>query len=135
MWRNSISLMAFACLAACTTDKEHLLPAGSASMMDVWNRQTGEATGSLAGRRILDARLALRRPVIEPFEAHAWSRDSANEIDAQFKRLPNPDLVMFVFPHLAGANSAPIPGYSTVFPMYSRVQYAMPGERTGGEEE
>ncbi|HFO6519268.1 TPA: TIGR03751 family conjugal transfer lipoprotein, partial [Escherichia coli] len=23
-----------------------------------------------------------------------------------------------------------VPGYSTVFPFYSRTQYAMPGERT-----
>ncbi|HBO3942786.1 TPA: TIGR03751 family conjugal transfer lipoprotein, partial [Pseudomonas aeruginosa] len=25
---------------------------------------------------------------------------------------------------------APVPGYTTVFPFYQRVQYAMPGERT-----
>ncbi|MCQ3008790.1 TIGR03751 family conjugal transfer lipoprotein, partial [Pseudomonas savastanoi] len=24
---------------------------------------------------------------------------------------------------------APVPGYTTVFPLYQRVQYAMPGER------
>ncbi|MFG9621648.1 TIGR03751 family conjugal transfer lipoprotein, partial [Pseudomonas aeruginosa] len=23
----------------------------------------------------------------------------------------------------------PVPGYTTVFPLYQRVQYAMPGER------
>ncbi|HEJ6481861.1 TIGR03751 family conjugal transfer lipoprotein, partial [Pseudomonas aeruginosa] len=45
-------------------------------------------------------------------------------------RLPNPDLVMYVFPHLAGSDPAPVPGYTTVFPFYQRVQYAMPGERT-----
>ncbi|MDH4709749.1 TIGR03751 family conjugal transfer lipoprotein, partial [Pseudomonas aeruginosa] len=53
-----------------------------------------------------------------------------NEIHSQFKRLPNPDLVMYVFPHLAGSDPAPVPGYTTVFPFYQRVQYAMPGERT-----
>ncbi|WP_134563401.1 TIGR03751 family conjugal transfer lipoprotein, partial [Pseudomonas aeruginosa] len=42
---------------------------------------------------------------------------------------PNPDLVMYVFPHLAGTDPVPVPGYSTVFPLYQRVQYAMPGER------
>ncbi|OTJ42765.1 conjugal transfer protein, partial [Pseudomonas aeruginosa] len=41
-----------------------------------------------------------------------------------------PDLVMYVFPHLAGSDPAPVPGYTTVFPFYQRVQYAMPGERT-----
>jgi conjugative transfer region lipoprotein (TIGR03751 family) len=59
-----------------------------------------------------------------------YSRTSENEINAQFKRLPNPDLVMFVFPHLSGSEEVPIPGYSTIFPMHSRVKYALPGERT-----
>ncbi|RMP98524.1 hypothetical protein ALQ14_04920 [Pseudomonas savastanoi pv. glycinea] len=36
---------------------------------------------------------------------------------------------MYVFPHLAGSDPAPVPGYMTVFPLYQRVQYAMPGER------
>ncbi|HET9641887.1 MAG TPA: hypothetical protein VFP68_00665, partial [Burkholderiaceae bacterium] len=38
-----------------------------------------------------------------------------------------PDLVMHVFPHLARGRY-PVPGYVTVFPMYERVEYAMPGE-------
>ncbi len=32
-------------------------------------------------------------------------------------------------PHLAGTDPVPVPGYTTVFPLYQRVQYAMPGER------
>ncbi|MGV8698510.1 TIGR03751 family conjugal transfer lipoprotein, partial [Pseudomonas aeruginosa] len=47
----------------------------------------------------------------------------------QFHRLPNPDLGMYVCPHLAGTDPVPVPGYRTVFPLYPRVQYAMPGER------
>ncbi|MCK9535959.1 MAG: TIGR03751 family conjugal transfer lipoprotein, partial [Pseudomonas sp.] len=27
------------------------------------------------------------------------------------------------------SEGAPVPGYSTVFPLYNKVQYAMPGER------
>ncbi len=36
---------------------------------------------------------------------------------------------MYVVPHLAGTDPVPVPGYTTVFPLYQRVQYAMPGER------
>ncbi len=57
-----------------------------------------------------------------------YTRIVHNEIDNQFERLPNPDLVMFVFPHLAGPARTPVPGYATVFPMYSRPAYALPGE-------
>lgn len=36
---------------------------------------------------------------------------------------------MYVFPHLTGTDPVPVPGYTTVFPLYQRIQYAMPGER------
>jgi hypothetical protein len=39
------------------------------------------------------------------------------------------DFTVYVFPHLSGSDPAPVPGYSTVFPLYQRVQYAMSGER------
>ena len=35
---------------------------------------------------------------------------------------------MFVFPHLAEREGVPVPGYATTFPMYERVEYALPGE-------
>ncbi|BEM75666.1 lipoprotein (plasmid) [Serratia marcescens] len=118
-------------LTACSTSKEALLPAGDSSMLEIWQ---GEDGGGSA-RSAMAARDSLRRPLTEP-ESQAgtavdrsYSRTQESEIAQQFPRLPNPDLVMYVFPHLAGG-TAPVPGYSTVFPFYSQVQYAMPGERT-----
>lgn len=58
-----------------------------------------------------------------------YTRTAENEIKSQFHRLPDPDLVMYVFPHLAGSEPVPVPGYSTVFPFYRQLQYALPGER------
>lgn len=124
-------------LGGCTTNKDELLPHGEANMMDVWqNGTTGGTSGSTNSRMLLDARQELRRPLSEAqvvrqqVDANAFTRTPQNEIYSQFKRLPNPDLVMYVFPHLAGSDPVPVPGYTTVFPMYQRVQYAMPGERT-----
>ncbi|EFO0175679.1 TIGR03751 family conjugal transfer lipoprotein, partial [Escherichia coli] len=59
----------------------------------------------------------------------SYSRTQESEITQQFPRLPNPDMVMYLYPHLVDGNT-PVPGYSTVFPFYSQTQYAMPGERT-----
>lgn len=120
-------------VSGCSTSKEALLPHGDHTMLDVWEQGTTGATASSSNRLLLDARQALRRPFDSGRSAHdnrAYTRTAQNEIYSQFKRLPNPDLVMYVFPHLAGSDPAPIPGYSTVFPFYQRVQYAMPGERT-----
>ena len=55
-------------------------------------------------------------------------REAANEIDVMFPRLPNPTLVMYVFPHLSGDERTPVPGYVTTFPFYQTVEYALPGE-------
>ncbi|KUM40136.1 TIGR03751 family conjugal transfer lipoprotein [Pseudomonas sp. EpS/L25] len=118
----------------CAVDKEKMLPHGDQTMMDIWNAGTTGSAGSSQGRQLMDARADLRRP-LDPTQARplaenaGYSRTAQNEIYSQFRRLPNPDLVMYVFPHLAGSDPAPIPGYTTVFPLYQRVQYAMPGER------
>lgn len=117
-------------LSGCSTSKEDMLPAGEHTMLELWNGADGEGTT----RRFAQARDALRRPLnAEERQAslhddRSYSRTQENEITQQFPRLPNPDMVMYVFPHLAEGNT-PVPGYSTVFPFYSQTQYAMPGER------
>jgi len=137
MRKNSINtlpviLLAALLLAGCSTTKDTMLTHGDQTMMDIW--EAGTAGGSRQSRQLMDARQSLRRPVSDTdlwsASAASYTRTAANEIDSQFHRLPNPDLVMYVFPHLAGTDPVPVPGYSTVFPLYQRVQYAMPGERT-----
>jgi conjugative transfer region lipoprotein (TIGR03751 family) len=130
---------AIAVLGGCATSKEELLTHGDRTMMDIWQQETGDSAGGGAGqvarRQLLDARQSLRRPLTEadvqagPAEQMRYTRTARNEVHRQFQRLPNPDLVMYVFPHLAGTDPVPVPGYTTVFPLYQRVQYAMPGER------
>lgn len=131
-----LAVVAATALGGCATSSEKLLPRGEHTMLDIWQRETGgTGTGNQAGRQLLDARQNLRRPLSDahtqtvPALNAAYTRTAANEIRRQFHRLPNPDLVMYVFPHLAGTDPVPVPGYSTVFPLYQRVQYAMPGER------
>lgn len=117
------------CMTGCATNSEKLLSHGGRSMDDIWRQETG---GDPSQRQLLDARQALRRPLDEPEDRRAgltYTRTAQIEIYRQFHRLPNPDLVMYVFPHLAGSDPVPVPGYSTVFPLYQRVQYALPGER------
>ena len=112
-------------LQGCVSDSHELLPRGERDMQQIWN---GAATGQPTLR---EARLALRRPVEAPPQAEqaAYTRSAANAIRSQFPRLPNPDLVLYVFPHLAGSEQAPVPGYTSVFPFYRQVHYALPGER------
>jgi conjugative transfer region lipoprotein (TIGR03751 family) len=135
--------MAAVVLGGCATSKEELLTHNDRTMMDIWQQETGDGgggaghagAGQSARRQLLDARQSLRRPLAAadvqaaPAEQMRYTRTARNEVYRQFHRLPNPDLVMYVYPHLAGTDPVPVPGYTTVFPLYQRVQYAMPGER------
>ncbi|EBJ2068785.1 TIGR03751 family conjugal transfer lipoprotein [Salmonella enterica] len=116
-------------LSGCSSNKEVILPAGDNTMLDLWQHRSGST------QQGMQAREALRRPLTgqerqgERTQAESYSRTQESELSQQFPRLLNPDMVMYVFPHLADG-SAPVPGYSTVFPFYTRTQYALPGERT-----
>jgi conjugative transfer region lipoprotein (TIGR03751 family) len=131
----SLALVLLALTGGCTTNKDQLLPHGEHTMLDIWNQETGGGASNVASRQLLDARQSLRRPLTgtdaqaAPANNATYTRTAQNEVESQFSRLPNPDLVMYVFPHLAGSEPAPVPGYSTIFPLYQRVPYAMPGER------
>lgn len=114
-------------LSGCSTSQEDLLPVDKdITMTSLWNRQTGDSN------TLYDQRSQLRRPLTEISvqEQQSYTRTAENEVQAQFKRLPNPDMTMYVFPHLTEGENVPVPGYTTVFPLHSRVNYALPGERT-----
>ncbi|MBC8946341.1 TIGR03751 family conjugal transfer lipoprotein [Xenorhabdus indica] len=115
-------------MAGCSTSKETLLPAGEQTVLAMWQV-------SNAGHSTTSARQILRRALTPAERSRAlsepdsYSRSAEHEISQQFPLLPNPDMVMYVYPHLV-AGKTPIPGYNTVFPFYQQVQYALPGERT-----
>jgi len=113
-------------LAGCASTKETVLPQDGPSMKTIYEEHVVEMNardpqvirGELGNRPILTGDAALQ----------GYTRDAFNEIDVLFPRLPNPTLVMYVFPHLAGETQAPVPGYATAFPLYEQVEYALPGE-------
>lgn len=132
----TLALMGMAVLSGCATSKDELMPTNGMTMQELWEQGSrSEGNGAQAGspgeRAVLEARGALRRPIGDGevvAEQTRYTRHAANEIYSQFSRLPNPDLVMFIYPHLAGSEGVPVPGYSTVFPLHNTPQYAMPGE-------
>lgn len=45
-----------------------------------------------------------------------------------FRKVPNPELAMYIYPHLSGKDEVPIPGYYTAFNAYTQDHYAMSNE-------
>ena len=121
-----ISVLSLISLAGCASTKEAVLPQDGPSMKTIYDahvhamnaRDPQVVRGELGNRSIVTGEAALQ----------GYTRNAFKEIDVLFPRLPNPTLVMYVFPHLAGETRAPVPGYATAFPLYEQVEYALPGE-------
>ena len=111
-------------IAGCASNKDALIPQDGPPMADIYTKHMAGIEGSSS--RVARECLPLRPP--EDVQPTAFTRTALNETNARFGRVPNPDLVMFVFPHLAGVGQYPVPAYTTVFPLYDTVHYAMPGE-------
>ncbi len=113
-------------LVACASHKDRVLPQDGPSMKAIYEAHFDK----LRGHDVDGARATLATRRVEPgqLDLAGYTREAHDEIETRFARLPNPTLVMFVFPHLAGREGVPVPGYATTFPTYERVEYALPGE-------
>ncbi|WP_162472940.1 TIGR03751 family conjugal transfer lipoprotein [Methylotuvimicrobium alcaliphilum] len=116
----SLALITTGC---ATGDKESILPQEGPTMKEVYRRHF---SGTENGQDELDAtrgelleREAARRKPEQTSELFAYTQDAESEIRQIFPRLMNKTLIMYVFPHLSGAERYPVPGYSTAFPISS----------------
>ena len=121
----AISLLLGACSSTPTTD--HSAKKKSKTVADIMKRQTGSK-----------AREDYRKPpqtwqTSPAYQSDligknvSYTRSEAKELHGLFPRLTNPDLCMYIYPHLSLEN-ATIPGYSSCFSLYDQNQYALPGE-------
>lgn len=109
-------------LGACSVagPRKSPLPDDGPTVEEIYRERTSESQ-RIRAREALPLRPAtevLPGPVLEP---------AMLQLERRFARLPNPDLIMVVFPHLS-RGKYPAPGYVTAFPMYERVEYLLPGE-------
>ena len=113
-------------LIGCASHKDTVLPADGPDMKAIYQQHMNDV--GLNDRHAARDALKYRRLQSNAADLGGYVRDAFNELDAHFPRLPNPALVLYVFPHLSGEERVPIPGYATTLPMYTQVEYALPGE-------
>jgi conjugative transfer region lipoprotein (TIGR03751 family) len=113
-----VCLISWISLAGCSSTSPHLIPDTGPDTLTVYRNHIAES-GSQPW---------MVRPIhADQRDLAGYTRDSANEIQQLFPRLPNPELVLYVFPHLT-PKGRPVPGYTTSFLMYEKDEYALPGE-------
>ena len=106
-------------LAGCASTKDTVLPQDGPSMKTIYEGHVHEMNAD--NPQIIRGELSDLPIVAGEAALQGYTRDAFNEIDVLFPRLPNPTLVMYIFPHLAGEAGAPVPGYTTAFPIYEQV--------------
>ncbi len=135
---RTVALVALLASAGCSTfvARDSPLPSNGPTMAEIF-RSSVQGGGDAADAGVSDPREQLPRRAVDADTVSAQRRALSEAMNNRFQRLPNVDLTMLVFPHLAQGRY-PVPGYETVFPMYESVAYAMPGEvaprhPTGGQ--
>ncbi|CAK1767287.1 putative lipoprotein [Vibrio crassostreae] len=121
-YRNLISALSLLGLFGCSTSQDDTLPKPQTNSEQVWQNQMSGGVDVLSQTQG-ELRMPLDMTTLVQHQSD-YTRDSWREATNLFPRLPNPDVVLYVLPHQSGA--LPVPGYSTVFPLYERVHYAAP---------
>ena len=123
-------------LSACSNLLSSSMPPGSISMKQAYNQALDGDDDTDAdedgGNAQADNSLSPLRTQVKPLQQADPQEQPEDmqdhgiaDLEHQFQQLPNPEIVMTVYPHLVGegANQVPVPGYSTVFSLYQRTYY------------
>ena len=112
----SATLISLTLLTGCSSQK--LIPDTGDEILNVYKNHVGST--DIVPKMFRQLRNDRR-------DLTGYTREANNEINQQFPRLPNPELSLYVFPHLS-RKGHPIPGYSSAYLMYEKDEYALPGE-------
>ncbi len=103
---------------------------GSMTLPQIYQNQMGQEAGNgEMPSSIQVIRTGLIGPLKETYY-DGYTATQTNELNNFFKPIPNPQIAMYVFPHLvqAGEESYPKPGLTTAFFLYRENHVAMPNE-------
>lgn len=78
-----------------------------------------------------DQSWSVKKTLTKPVNYEGYTRNASNEIQNLFKPLDNPQIPIYVFPHVAliGDEQLIKPGYTTGFFLYKQNQFALASER------
>lgn len=133
---TTIILINAAGLAGCSS--VHRLPDGGENIKEVYDRHMTGAEDEIvadtadteeAGTVNCDSCIERKQRQINDkyVDLAPYTRSVNNEMQNLFPLLPNPQLIMYVDPHLS-KKGHPVPGYSVPFRLYEKDEYALPGE-------
>lgn len=115
----------FVLMTGCASHIDKVIPQTLTTMKQIYDDKTGRAGAEALRQREADIRA---RPISSNEDYVSGIPPQAAQTDHLFPPLPNPDLYMYVKPHVIGRSGAIVPAYLTRFTMYERTHYALPNE-------
>lgn len=118
----TLALSSVLTLSACASS--HLtstaIPEGGLTVSQIYQQSMAETIQPWS----------IKRPLTKPVNYEGYTRDASNEVQNLFKPLDNPQVPIYVFPHVAliGDEQLIKPGYTTAFFLYKQNQFALASE-------
>ncbi|KTD56732.1 hypothetical protein Lsan_2892 [Legionella santicrucis] len=118
-----IALSSVLTLCACASAKvsSNAVPEGGLTVSQLYEQSIGDPMPSWS----------VKKSVTKPVNYEGYTRNAVNEINVLFKPLANPQIPVYVFPHVAliGDEQLIKPGYTTAFFLYKQNQFALASEQ------
>ncbi len=114
------SVMTVVLLTACSNNKITPLPQGGPTSAQIIQGEGGQVNQA-QGYTAQDGgymRITL------PDSMSSLTTQRLRDLNEDFKRVPNPQILGYVAPHFNQSNM-PVPGYFTVFRLYKKDSYAL----------
>jgi conjugative transfer region lipoprotein (TIGR03751 family) len=121
---SGVLVSVLASLSGCASHIDKVVPKDQKNMKQIYNEKAGSGNLELLKQREADIRA-------RPISNEHYLSDApphAAQIQHLFPALPNPELYMYVKPHVVGNSGVAVPAYMTRFTMYERTHYATPNE-------
>ena len=119
-------------LAGCVTAGKKALPKGGVmTMAAIYKQETGLSLRNNGTGYVSDLKAARQRVRIQPRTRYVGHLAHSNrKVSGMFKRLSNPAIPIYIYPHLVHADGGahPVPGYTTAFFLYKQDHFALPSE-------
>lgn len=130
--RRWISVLLVLSLTACSSTKPMQSgQQGNLTMTEIYDSTAGaRQVTPMDGANLDDVRRQVSGQTASAVHYANYTRTADNETSNLFKPLPNPQIPVYVFPHLTqtSTDDLPVPGYTTAFFLYPHEEYALPSE-------
>ncbi len=134
LWLWAVCASAVLLNGCASPGKGVIPPAGDMTMAQIYYEANGMSApdDAMNLNKNVDALSAAR--ALSPGQTSEYTGGGASDLmglNQQFKTLPNPQILVYVSPHLVTTQNGPqvpVPGYVTSFFMYPQNEFAMPYE-------